>query len=266
MINSQQSTNISPTGSTDKFLPEKISRIAKGMAHTKFDDFTTKFDLGVPLDDPKVEGEEGVLILYAKDTAMPKKKQQSNSQAIELFTAEEATENCEYMNVIMTYHEGRRNQCVAIVPQYEAFHIQKWMRVSKNENGQRTFDLHPVSRTFNGQKADFEPPKYQKHTKKSWEVLSRFIESVDYVMKNLQPVVDKIKKHNTVVVMTCNLGQSQLMLNFACAARSKGLDISNVLVFATDQETKELAEGVGLTAFYDEKVSQGQGLSLFLHF
>jgi hypothetical protein len=53
----------------------------------------------------------------------------------------------------------------------------------------------------------------------------------------------------------CNFGQSELLLNFACNARAKGLDIGNVLVFATDQETKTLAESVGLTAYFDERVS-----------
>jgi hypothetical protein len=43
-------------------------------------------------------------------------------------------------------------------------------------------------------------------------------------------------------------------MNFVCNAKAKGLDVSNVLVFPTDQETKDLAEGMGLATFYDEKV------------
>jgi hypothetical protein len=42
-------------------------------------------------------------------------------------------------------------------------------------------------------------------------------------------------------------------MNFVCNAKAKGLDVSNVLVFPTDQETKDLAEGMGLATFYDEK-------------
>lgn len=57
----------------------------------------------------------------------------------------------------------------------------------------------------------------------------------------------------------CNFGQSELLLNFACNARGKGLDIGNVLVFATDQETKTLAESVGLAAYFDERVSEMTG-------
>jgi hypothetical protein len=41
-------------------------------------------------------------------------------------------------------------------------------------------------------------------------------------------------------------------MNFACSARTRGFDLSQVLVFATDLKTKALAEGLGLTAFYDE--------------
>ena len=47
---------------------------------------------------------------------------------------------------------------------------------------------------------------------------------------------------------------SELLVNFACATRARRLDISNILVFATDEETKELAESVGLAAYYDERV------------
>ena len=54
--------------------------------------------------------------------------------------------------------------------------------------------------------------------------------------------------------MTCNHGQSALLMNFACSARRRGFDLGNVLVFPSDVATKELAEGLGLTTYYDEKV------------
>ena len=49
-------------------------------------------------------------------------------------------------------------------------------------------------------------------------------------------------------------GQSELLMNFVCSATARNLDLSAVLVFATDEETKELAEGLGLTAFFDRTV------------
>jgi len=57
----------------------------------------------------------------------------------------------------------------------------------------------------------------------------------------------------TVTVMVVNFGQSELLMNFVCAAKSRNLDISSVIVFVTDLETKVLAEGLGLVAFYDER-------------
>ena len=43
-------------------------------------------------------------------------------------------------------------------------------------------------------------------------------------------------------------------MNFVCAARSRGFDISNIIVFTTDKETTELAESLGLATYYDHRV------------
>jgi hypothetical protein len=65
-------------------------------------------------------------------------------------------------------------------------------------------------------------------------------------------------KDNTVIVMVCNTGQSDLLINFICSARARGFgDVVNekVLVFATDEGMLKIARGLGLNAFYDEEVS-----------
>jgi len=105
-----------------------------------------------------------------------------------------------------------------------------------------------------GGAAAFHPPKHDKHTKMAWKMLETYLDSIDDIIQELTPIVDKIAIDNTIVVMVCNFGQSQLLANFACSAKSKGIDVSNVLVFATDQETKDLAEAVGLTAFFEKRV------------
>lgn len=43
-------------------------------------------------------------------------------------------------------------------------------------------------------------------------------------------------------------------MNFACSSRARGIDISQVLVFATDMETYDLAHSLGMRSFFDEKV------------
>jgi hypothetical protein len=75
---------------------------------------------------------------------------------------------------------------------------------------------------------------------------------MDATLKKLKPLARKAAKNKTLIVMFSNFGQSELIVNFCCSARSRNLDLSPVLVFATDRETLELAEGLGLTAFYDE--------------
>jgi hypothetical protein len=98
-------------------LPETVQNFAAGMAHVNKEAFTSKFDLGVPLDLPK-PGIEDVLVIYNRDKAMPNKLQQRGSMSsIELVTADEAVENCDYMNVVLTSHDQGRTQCLVIVPQ-----------------------------------------------------------------------------------------------------------------------------------------------------
>jgi len=61
--------------------------------------------------------------------------------------------------------------------------------------------------------------------------------------------------------MTVNQGQSDLLTNFLCAARARDLDVSRVIVFVSDEETKFLVEGMSLDledhlrvmVYYDER-------------
>jgi hypothetical protein len=62
------------------------------------------------------------------------------------------------------------------------------------------------------------------------------------------------EKSNAFVVMVCNKGQSVLLHNFVCNARAKGLDLSRVVMFATDEYTRKLCEELGIAAFYDEGI------------
>jgi hypothetical protein len=92
--------------------------------------------------------------------------------------------------------------------------------------------------------------------RQNWALLSNYFATYDAVLAELKPLVEKVAtRKKTVTVMVCNFGQSELLVNFACAAKSRGMDTSSILVFATDEETKALAQHLGLTAFYDERVS-----------
>jgi len=39
-----------------------------------------------------------------------------------------------------------------------------------------------------------------------------------------------------------------------CSCKTKGFDITSVLLFATDKETHATVQGLGLASYYDEQV------------
>jgi len=126
--NSDCDPNSSNSMNSQSLFPPEVRKFAVGMMHTPKEDFVNHFDLGPPIDTPK-EGDENILLLYSRRGAMPTSKQSTDATSIELVSTDDAIENCDYMNVILTHHDGQRNQCLAIVPQYESYHIQKYMRV-----------------------------------------------------------------------------------------------------------------------------------------
>lgn len=237
-----------------------MKKLAGGMVLMDRNDFASTFDMGVPVD-PTVKENEQVLMLYNRQAALPKNRTLSNDIRLSgdvpvASSALQATENCDYLNIVLTDFKEPRAQCIAIMGQYEAFHIQKFMRLPANGGVlDREAPLQLVNRGAqkNGRKST--KPPLQKHTLQYWETLAPYLEALPDILKRLEPVAKKVagSKH-TVVVMVCNHGQSELLLNFVCSARSRNIDLSHVLLFATDIEMKDLAESLGITVWYDEKV------------
>mmetsp|Transcript_25023 Transcript_25023/g.69010 ORF Transcript_25023/g.69010 Transcript_25023/m.69010 type:complete len:601 (-) Transcript_25023:23-1825(-) len=253
----EKGTNEGSVATTTSHLtfPSTTEKFARGMARTSKTDFFDQLDIGVPMDVPK-GGDSEVLVLYNRNTAIPNSYQKSSalsdSSSIPSIETEEALQHCDYVNVILANHDGKENICTAIVPQYESYHVQKWMRLGHNGRDSSE-DLQLVSRGMqsNG-KNQFRPP-LDKHRKESWSMLSQYYSTFADATTVLKPLVEKVAtKGKTVTVMVSNFGQSELLANFVCAAKSRNLDTSSILVFATDMETKELAESLGLTAFYDK--------------
>lgn len=221
-------------------------------------------------------GDSDVLILYQRIEALPK-RYHDFSETIPSFDheingAKEALEHCDYVNVILTDHGKARNQCWAIVPQYESYYIQKWMRIPEQRpagtkhNDNIVDHSYPLRLVGRGVKSsghtDFESPEI-KDMRRNWDLLLNYFQAFEDVIKELKPLVQKVATpKKTVTVMVSNFGQSELLVNFVCAAKSRGLDTSSILVFATDMETKALADHLGLTAFYDERVSINLTMSM----
>ncbi|KAL9188758.1 hypothetical protein ACHAXT_007136 [Thalassiosira profunda] len=246
--------------SGSSLFSKSILHFAQGLVRVAKDDLHETFDFGVP-PNPHTEDLDAIILYNTKD-ALPSDENIARaaryndpSKPLQKLSAAAATENCETMNVILTNNPGNTRQCLALVGgQYPSYHVQRWMR-RPDEKGKLNANM-PLKLTSRGWtaagKQEFPPPK-QKHVETHQEKMLTYLTEVKGIKSRLKIVLEKMNS-KTVVVLTCNHGQSELLMNFACSARARGFDLSNVLVFPTDIETKELAEGMGLTAFYEGKM------------
>lgn len=233
-------------------FPERMNKIVSGMSRVDRKDFIETYDIGAPVDKSST-GNEEVLLLY-RGKAQPNGPAGDSvklNDEIPVLGADEATENCSIMKVLL-FDSDSGKECLAIMSQYESYHLQKWMRLPEGGGAiNLTSPLRHVSKSHNARGVAMRIPT-QKVTLRFWDMLATYLQSIKRVLEELKPLAEKVAVDNTVVVMVCNHGQSELLMNFVCNAHARGLDTSQVLLFATDLETKHLAEGLGLTAFYDD--------------
>jgi len=248
----KQSAAVDDTASR---FPSNVEDIAKGISRMDRDDFAQTFDMGVPLDQSSPKNSE-VLLLYSSQEALPDdpfaSKEASSMTTVPLLSAQDATANCDFLNVVLTDHSGRRRQCIALFGQYEAFHVQKWMRLPQSGNLDATVPLRLVNRGAQASGRKSTKPPDKDATLKYWSILTTYLSSLEASLDKLKPIAEAVAINNTIIVLVCNYGQSELLLNFLCSAKRRGLDLSHILVFATDIETRDLIEGFGVRAFYDE--------------
>lgn len=239
-------------------FPPTVHDFAVGLSAVDRDDFARAFRLGVPLDESTPQNRQ-VLIVYQSAAALPTTDPYAAAEAAASHTSlpsipsvTAAVENCDYVNLILTEHSPKlRRQCTAIMGQYEAFHIQKYMRLPPDGPLDPAMPLRFVNRgaQSNGRKST-KPPAPDK-TLAYWAILQRYLSNFEASLLELQPILQRAAIDNTVTILVCNFGQSELLLNFVCAARQRALDVSHLVVFATDADTRDLCVGLGVAVYYD---------------
>ena len=268
-----QSKRADSTSQTRRFPSNSMGKTLNGVTRVKKDDINQFFDFGNPVARGKGTSVEDALVLYQKKQALPSSDEflahsaEYNDGIIPISDSKTATENCDTMNVIFTDNPGNLRQCTAIIGNFESYHVQRWMKVDTLTSSvvKPELPLVLVSRGYaqfghglnTRGKANFYAPPYEGKSSpviQHWSRLKPFFQNLDSILEDLHPLLKKIARNNAVVVLTCNMGQSTLLMNFACSARRRGFDLGNILVFPSDVETKELAEGLGLATYYDEKV------------
>jgi hypothetical protein len=146
---------------TPRFPGGTVGRFATGMARVNRDEFAAAFDTGVPLD-LSSDGNKEVLLLYNKNAALPtnafdKSQAQSLTEIPLIGSVQDATENCDNLHVVLTDF-NRNKQCIAIMGQYEAFHIQKFMRLPPTGAVDSKVPLRLVNRGAQGMCEQDEDP------------------------------------------------------------------------------------------------------------
>ena len=211
-------------------------------------------------------GKDDVIILYGGKNALPSGDTEAttsttNESSPPHMTATDATSNCGGLSVIFTNAQGGINQCIAIVGNYESYHIQRWMRINGRQSGSKlnlSEPLYPVGRGLQTNGMDkFSAPK-DRDVEQNQQLLRTYFDQLDESIKILRPKAASCAgDDNIVIVMVCNTGQSELLINFVCSADARGFgDVirEKVLLFATDQGMLDSALGLGMKAFYNEKI------------
>jgi hypothetical protein len=241
-------------------FPASIRKLVVDFGTVPRDEFNSKLEIGVPLDDT-VKGADDVLILYTSSASMP--NGWGTHHAKVGLETETALENCHTVKVILQEpYNDDANQCIAIVPQWESYQVHKFMRLPKEEDVavDLKYPLRYVSRLHSEKGQYGKVPKLKTHTMPSYELLVVYLQNLNRILQDLQPFLKKIidQSHNpssnTLVVLACNKGQSILFHNFVCNARAKGLDLSHVVLFATDEDTLHLSQELGIPAWYDAMI------------
>jgi Nucleotide-diphospho-sugar transferase len=231
----------------------------KGISLLDRDDFATKFDIGVPVS--KSEPFNNRVLLLHGSKALPTN---ASLQEMNHLSVEDATVNCNYLSLILT-EPGRHDQCIAIMGQYNSFHVHKFMRYVPGKNRwdanviDKSKPLELVRRSMDTSAFHTRLPDLDL-TQKYWkQTLQPYLSNYKTYLDKLRPIAKEVasKRNNTIVVMVSNHGQSELLTNFLCNTHARGLDTSSILVFATDHETEKLSMSLGLATFYDKDLFGG---------
>jgi hypothetical protein len=225
------------------------------MARIEKDNFRTTYDYGYPArpERPSVDGNDEVLILYASETARPSSYDKSSGSVPRYSSAEEATANCDIMSVVVTNAGDNPNRCLVVMNHYENNHIEKWQRIGKD--GSPPLKVVPkATNPVHGRITDdydIKPPGKVANSV-MFSDLTTYLTYMQPNLEKLGAVLKPIAVQNTVIVMVCNKGQANMLLNFVCSAKARGLSLEHVVIFATDSETAAIAKSLGLATFLDE--------------
>jgi len=247
----------------DSLFPKSMNKLVTDIAILPRKQFARELDVGYALD-KKQEGNEQVLLLYANQT--------SSSSSLQSFSVRDAKERCKAIKVVLTDPDPKKQECIAIMGQWSSYHVHKFKRKKikkqkkkdaelledadgaekgeETENDKYEFKYSPARRTI-------LPTADQQEANR--RILLLYLSSYPAALEKLKPIAELASRGGSndgkkmpITVLLSNYGQSRFLINYICAARARNIDVSRVLLFATDKETYKLGKSMGLAVFYDE--------------
>jgi len=215
-----------------------MSKVVAGMSHISRREFIQRFRSGHPFE-KEIPGNQDVLVLYQTPKSMP-----SNPED---HSVDGALQNCQSVNVVYanpapTGKRGIRDQCVAIVGQWESGHVQKWTHRRRRKD----FVRQPFHHT------DVLPST--EHQESNRKIMMDYLTTVEEAKDELKVVLGEYTTDEPLIVMVTNQGQATLLSNFVCTARARNFSLDRIIVFATDEATQELATQMGLHVYYNPQL------------
>jgi Nucleotide-diphospho-sugar transferase len=237
----------------------KVSNFMAGAARILTVDLLEQFDPGIP--HKTYAGNEEAFIFYGQKEAIPKRLR-SNFDRLE---AKDALSNCESVEIIVRSIPMGFNSCFALMGNADVHFVPttyRWITKKSLQNekdaSNNLFEL--AGRGMNAMtEYDFLPIDIEDDTLKSFrkQLIAYLSILDDAVIPLIRPVLeDKATEMEnagkTLIITVTNYGQSDLLHNFVCACQANHLDISNFVIFCTDEESLKKATSIGLTAIYHQ--------------
>jgi Nucleotide-diphospho-sugar transferase len=226
------------------------------------------------------KGNQQLLFLYQHPSSLPSSSGNATTQAASTSTAPalpvphvpigDATKRCRVVKHLLTNSGSNRDRnlhsCTAVIGQRsDSYHLSKWMQdvavnTSRASTGFRRVNRYEFVTTwklFNGL-LRLVPDRAK--SRDGLNILGEYLSALDGAMETLRPIAAKVANagspgvRGNIIVLVCNFGHAELFVNFVCVARANGVDLSKMLLFATDDETYQLATALGISAFHDARI------------
>ena len=93
-------------------------------------------------------------------------------------------------------------------------------------------------------------PPIKSNTDRHEAFLRILLDNIEDLEATAAPILRRAAgTSNVVIAMALNHGDLDTLVNFVCSATKHGVDISNIVVFGTDQLVVNVAKSLGLHSF-----------------